>query len=240
MEHFSGYKLAQILETIAEFPADQSPVGSLMKATRTKLEFAGSNAEFVSQILALLEGSSNDLLSSAVSRALVVEHVAKIVAIRENFINACLQQYANQFLTTLKPVEAAVILKLYSDLVHTGGVKQDLALDRAEISIAANELLEFVRKSDLPEYAKSAIQLQISSLKTAIDHASIYPDIMIRSRIKCIVADFVADFDAFDRQFNTFYEELISFAKKFTGVGAFSLGMIADGSAVVPLLTGPK
>ena len=182
---------------------------------------------------------ASDVVYSAIADDLREEYLIQIEQMKLGVQRAFLSRNSEELRNRLRAKEKATRLELYSDVVRTAGGKADYALDRLQISKDAHSLISDVVDSDLPEYAKKTLVLQLNALITALNHSVIYPDIEIRLRIKGIVADFMVDFEKMDDDYKSTREKILAFARKHLGIGAFALGLIADGTAVAALLPPP-
>lgn len=111
-----------------------------------------------------------------------------------------------------------------------------IPVNRETMDTETDIFLKDLNGWDIPDYVKSAMNIKMGALKRMIHATSIYSDNALRARVKEIVADFAAEFAAFDKDFQKYLERVVEWARKAALPAVFMLGLTADVSAVVALI----
>lgn len=193
--------------------------------------------EFVTWINRMVPRVADEILATTLSDDQKTRHLAVLQDVLERVNKAVFQSQGNQFISTIRLETCQAKVQALSDLVEAGGGRQIHELDRQAFVVTTQSLAQNIRESALPPYAKSAIQIKLSALEKMMNNTAIYPDDEVRFRVKAVVADFLAEFENFDKGHQDIKEQVIGWARPVLQSGVFLLALAADGSSVAGLIT---
>lgn len=168
-------------------------------------------------------------------------HINKMLAnLREMQVNALLGASATQtlqFVQTMKAGRAINDLELIGHTVSSARISGTRELNRKEFLEDTLELVAALDTANIDERSKSFIRVKLLAIQRVLSECRGMSDDQIRLRIKAIMADLTAQFDAMSKA-PGFFEKFEGFASKAMRGGAFAIGLTVDVAGLVQL-SGP-
>ncbi len=132
------------------------------------------------------------------------------------------------------------LLSQIGNTVSTAHMDKAVSLDRKEFTIQTGDLIAAINESNLIGYAKKALLLKLNAIQRIVQDTALYSDSDIRRRVKSIVADFSAEFEKMDKEYEGIRQKIMRWAKATSRPGIVALALTADVSAVQGLLPPPS
>ena len=155
---------------------------------------------------------------------------------QERAIFACASKTTGEFMSEMGGKLAMVSIAQMGDAVASGKLTDSTVLDKDGLLISTRNLVDDVRASPIPEYAKRVLELKLSALSRILVECDHYSDDEIRRRVKAIYADFCAEFDMHDKAVMPLREKMKCWAVGVSKPGVLALALSADVSGVAGFL----
>jgi hypothetical protein len=229
-------ELASIFSALGEAQDNES----IVKVFRDYCGGEKCEGAIVIKVINLFNSARDEIALTTLDNDVKEDHLEFLDSLCASFSASIISGKAAHVRDKTNAKSAKSLLKVLADLSQAAGGKPSFEIDRADLVSSTNELMQDIRESQLPSYARDAMSIKLDALIRIINSSSLYSEDEIRLRIKAIIADFLSEFESFDDDHKTTRERILAWGRKFTTGGAFALGLITDGTAVAGLLTGPK
>jgi hypothetical protein len=229
------YQLADMLDRLMS----QEPRTSLDAAMVASNDAPSANDYRLSVVS--LFGEALDLCAhTRVSDARAAEVVGDVRQMMASFIIASGRATVAEFSAIMGGPQTLRLLRAIGDIASSHIDDSVQPLSRADLVSSTDELVEFLRSSDMPPLARDAMILKLNAVGRIARECDFMPDDEIRRRVKAVYADFCSEFERMEKRNSSWLERVGSWARRNTKRGFFALSLTSDASQVAGLLMPPK
>ncbi|HHX89637.1 MAG TPA: hypothetical protein GX700_07675 [Paracoccus sp.] len=161
---------------------------------------------------------------------------------KDKFILNCSQGTTQDFAKAMGDKRTISDIDMAGDVIAGSNIDMVRPVDLSILRQDTKELIEKLFHAKLPEIQRKALILKLSAFNRLLTECRGMSDDALRRRIKCIYADFCAEFESFDKEYRGALEIMTAWAKKTMKPGVLALALCADVSTVAGYITdnGPK
>ena len=127
-----------------------------------------------------------------------------------------------------------------AEQVENDEVFDTTTISREDMVAETERMISEVKTWHLEDYAEKSMILQLNHISRIIQASDTYSGSELRLRVKAIIADFATEFVEMDKKHQTRLERLVRWGKICCFSGTALIGLTADTSSVVALLSAPQ
>lgn len=191
------------------------------------------------RVLTLFDGALGEVSFLTISSQRVTTMLNNIKEAQGRFLAACGRGNTHEFHAVMDIRRSFDLLSSHGDTVDSTGNFHDSPLNRRTFLDDTQMLIDTIGKSALPHPQKSILLLKLKAVNRIVSECQFMSDDQIRHRIKCIVADFLVEFNQTDQQYEEMQETLIRWATSFIPHGIVALALTNDVVQIAGLLAAP-
>jgi hypothetical protein len=171
--------------------------------------------------------------------ARIEENIKTIKKVQKLFVAFGNVERVGHFTSNANPAMFSLVLSSIGDSIETSGRSPLPSFSLSDFISETEDLLEKLDLVECDKYLKEALRIEVRAVLRSVSVGRLYSAEMIRKRVKAVYADFCAEFNEHDKNYETLKEMLLRWMKNGLGPGAFVLGLTADATSVVALLPSP-
>lgn len=221
------YELADIFEKLTT-PADKETLNNRMTKS-----IAGDTPQAIRlHILSLID----DCIDAASLLDLREERTTRnfefLIDIKDRYLMACSCTTVAEFNGKIKGGSTIPLLFSLGDTVDSAALISSPPLDRSQVAIQTEALLQQIEASEWNADMKKALRLQLNSFLRILRECSYLTDDQVRFRIKQIFADFSAEVEGNFPPDKALIRSVLKWAKVTGIIGTAGLGLLANSATV--------
>lgn len=189
-----------------------------------------------------------DLLDECIEQVSVIpvpdDRARKIIegvrGLKKLFVAYSASDSVGRFAGSIQASIHSDLIASYGDLIETSSRVKAPNFSVQEFTVATEELIADLDSLEIEQYVKETLKIELRAVLRTVCVGRQYSSELARKRIKAIYADFREEFEYYDRDFEKLDRRLKRWMQKALGGGARVLGITADVTAVVGLLSPPS